>query len=234
MQDWVLEGSTATFCREHWQIKVDGSHPQTGICITNRSSAVVHHLLEVHPLPQHSLVPEEIYVREEDFITRFSQSPQDSYSLQLNWKQLITPTCWGVELWVSLQTNLLDSNPQVQLSCRSPQADWQSISLSELLPKEYANERKPGAFVYHSTEVPSANSTEYTLLWLLAPSDVALAQLPENSTNGPVVQLFGQFMEKGVIRRVKVRLVVVEGRPQMQQIVSIYRDLADSPLPLTA
>jgi hypothetical protein len=200
-------------------------------------------VLAVRPLPGHAMLAEEIYVRERDLIARFGQSESDEYAFQLDWQLLSVdpPFLAGVELWLSIQTSLLDARPALEVICRSPDAlAWHSYQHDQLLTdaQMVSIDDNPSVDVRHPERGPAAlvcQAASAAGLWLIEPSDQCHVAIV--SADGDVamrLRLFGHFMEKGVIRRARMRFLVANGELSIDKLSEAYRRFANSPLPLTA
>jgi hypothetical protein len=73
-----------------------------------------------------------------------------------------------------------------------------------------------------------------TAMVMIAPSDAHQAKRILDRNEDFSLKLFGEFMEKGVIRRARLRFFAVAGELSRSKIVKQYRIFTDSPLPLTA
>lgn len=186
--------------------------------------------IAIKPLPNHSAIPEEVYVRGEDLIARFAQSESDEFGVQLNWKALDkSPVAdSAIELWLSIQTNLLDSSPELELSSDGGDGSWQVFRHAELTEcTSSERSESPAALV-----LDDGNAS---FVWLIEPTDQRHVEcLTEAKESVQRVKLFDHFMEKGVIRRARMRFLASNDELTLEQIRSAYRDFADSPLPLTA
>jgi len=184
------------------------------------------------PHPLHSFKPEEIYVRQSDLIARYTQSAEDQFAFQLDWRlhPVQPPFSIGLEIWISLQTQLLDSHPSLELRSVGPGV-WSSWTDSELNMGE-ANDHRPSSDC-QAALLSTADST--SLLWLIDPSDQQQVHwMGSNSKSELRAQLFGDFLEKGVIRRARLRLLVGAEEVQVDDVKGVYQDLFTSALPLTA
>ncbi len=232
---WKLNKTQAVANVGNWEATVTPVKPSQGLRVLVPSSAAWQ-VLCVAAEPAHSLPPEEIYVRETDLISRFDQSPKDQFAFQLNWRLLKEPAPrgFGVELWVSIQTDLLDSTPVISLTSRSPgELAWKRLTHAELVDGASDGQAPstgpfgPAAFV--------ANSDEHTGVWMIEPSDQRQVHCPSSPEDAEQqIQLFGQFMEKGVIRRARLRFCLVPGALQHDDLQQLYAAFCNSPLPLTA
>ncbi len=66
---------------------------------------------------------------------------------------------------------------------------------------------------------------------LIHPSDLIQTELLDVAKGK--LRLFGNFMEKGVIRRGRIRCLVSSAPIAAAQLQAAYEQFADSPLPLT-
>ncbi len=200
--------------------------------VDSELDALRYSALTVRPQPSHSFLPEEIYVRQQDLIARFGQSDIDQYAIQLNWRLLPAqePFDLAVEVWVSIQTQLLDSAPVVQLLSEGPSVwrAWESGDLNS----DYSSDDPPT--LTDAVALLSA-SEGANLLWLIDPRDQAkVHRMDDTPSNRYRSSLFGDFLEKGVIRRARLRLLVGSKHVELSDIRSAYQDLCSSALPLTA
>lgn len=248
-------------------VRLDPAHPQGAAQLAlSGFEACSWRVAAVRPEPKHAGVPEEIYVRQQDLICRYRQSPEDSFAYQLNWRLLEPqgPFDLAVELWLSVQTDLLDTYPSLLVSCAQlGSAAWSIFGHRQLwdagdageLSSDLADiansaERGPAALMTRS----EATAGPLSGLWLIETSDQLHARLeatapamlgqsashvassPASSQQGDElgVRLFDQFMEKGVIRRGRMRFLLAAQPLSASDIAIAYREFADSPLPLTA
>ena len=73
------------------------------------------------------------------------------------------------------------------------------------------------------------------MLWLIDPHDLKQARwLSQPGECQQRVELFGDFLEKGVIRRARMQLLVADQAIDRQQAGAAYRQLSSRELPLTA
>ncbi|MFM8401447.1 MAG: hypothetical protein ACKOAH_26805, partial [Pirellula sp.] len=114
------------------------------------------------------------------------------------------------ELWLSVQTSMLECNPQLCLVPKNPKAPWTCH------PQFICSADRRLALAVHPLDIPDSKL--------------------HASRSGSVerLDLFGQFMEKGVIRRGRLLLVASNtsiSEKRMKDMCSIF---AASSLPLTA
>lgn len=155
--------------------------------------------------------PGEAYGRLDDFIVNFPQRYPWPFSYQLdvrvqpNHKDLLV-----AELWLSVQTSMLECNPQLRLIPKDAKAAW----------------------TCHPEFLCSADRR---LALAVHPLDLADSKF-HTSRSGSVehLDLFGQFMEKGVIRRGRLLLVAGNTSVSEKRMKDLCGIFAASSLPLTA
>ena len=178
--------------------------PQLGLEIL-RHSDLLGHAFSVSVPTEFSFTVEEAYQRGNDFIVRFDQSGADTFAFQLDWRILANCSTPGIELWLSVQTDDLDSSPVLAIASDLKSEGWTGYNNTQLLneadePTQTSgpNDEPPAALV--------SNSNEISALWLIEPTDQQHVQCEE--TGKPTlkqIRLFDHFMEKGVIRRARMR-----------------------------
>ncbi len=231
----VLEGN--------WTAELEPSRPDRGLTIACGPSRQNQEFqaFAVVPLPSHALQAEEIYVRDDDLIARFRQSASDAYAFQLNWRLLkpVEPFSFAVELWVSIQTQLFDSAPEIEVSFRSAASwhQWTHDNLCYHADDQY-QERPERGFESAQADVPAAMVTkaaDSTLFWLIDPRDQGSIGWSGNlSAQRQTARLFGDFLERGVIRRARFQLWIGPSSSDFEIAKVAYRELLSSQLPLTA
>ncbi len=221
------------------QIEVFPQAPEQAAIMRLPAVSDVWELAQITAHPPHASQPEEVYSRQGDLIARYQQTEQDTFAYQLDWQLLAPqgPFVAGVELWLSIQTDLLNTRPQLEVTTQALHGNsWRILQHCEMMEDQDESEvgRGPAALV---CEARSGDRTSHGLtgVWLIAPGDQRHTRLQTNdSQSTQSVRLFGHFMEKGVIRRARMRFLLAAQTITNQHIASAYCDLAESPLPLTA
>ncbi|QDV25008.1 hypothetical protein [Aureliella helgolandensis] len=211
---------------------VPGAPTSFAQLVRGAEAECIWELLSVTPLPEHSSKTEEVYVRGNDLIARYAESSGDqfAYGLYWQWLERSAKVDWGLELWMSVQTGLLDASPVLAVSSKSlSSGQWevyQHRTLSgDCLPD--AAPRGPAAMVCRSDVA--------TAVWLVEPTDQVHVQLQSPlDANQQTLRVFGHFMEKGVIRRARMRVHFAARVMGQDEIAELYHQFANSPLPLTA
>lgn len=236
-EKWNLTEDNAALVYGKWVLETNPVCPLDGVRVSCRSEGIADQtkaswsLLKVQPVPKHSLTAEEAYIRGDDLIVSFDQTEQDPFAFQLNFRWLgETDGAIGIELWLSVQTDDLDSEPVLQIASAAPEGQyWHVLNHGE---------------VVQDTQIPNASSTPAALsspgdelsgVWLVEQGDQRHAERMSSPAEAEQrIELFGHFMEKGVIRRARMRFYLKRGDISDAEIKAFYEDFANSPLPLTA
>lgn len=222
---WKKERSGATFCSGDWRVNTECepnhnwtvSHADqilTRLSLSPRLGNQADSAKQAAPI-EGSLPLGESYVRQNDFVAIFPEKQPLTFGYQVY--TCIKPPAGDVpagnmlvlELWLSVQTSTLESHPQLHLK-------WGA---------------EPCAFV--ETEAGIFLSEDRKRGLIIHPLDVADCKLT-NSHGNPELLALGRFMEKGVIRRMRLQLIHSQqsmGADRWQLLVDSF---SRSPLPLTA
>lgn len=155
--------------------------------------------------------PEESYSRLEDFIVRFPQKFPWPFSYQLDVRmQPSDANLLVAELWLSVQTSMLECHPQLRMIPTTSKAPW----------------------TCHPQFICSADRQFALAIHPLDQIDSTI----QSNRSGDIqrLDLFGKFMEKGVIRRGRVLLVASNSSISEKQMKELCKSFAASSLPLTA
>ncbi len=219
---WTLRGTSASMAIAKWSGKLDLEQPNRGLdlhCGTESSGAG---LLGVDfSLPHHPF-DKDCYVRQGDLIVVYPQRDDRKFSLQLDYRLLEAgPDRLLIELWISVQTYLLDSRPTVSVSCR---ADRESIRTESTISD-----------ASHQAVVQGTVDGTLHWAWLTHPRDQDDTSWNWNGDRQAFeAGLFGHFMEKGVIRRARMRCLIGTTSLKEREVDEAYQSFVVSPLPLTA
>ena len=193
------------------------------------------------PIPASLMV--DGYVRQPDLIATYERPGDDHLRVQLDWRydQQVTQAgeCAGLHVWVSLQTDRLDSRPLLnvvtELSAATllqltPNGDW--------VPPKSSPEDTAGCGSAAATALlfrPQA-AVDQSLLVLVMPHDVLRCRLTANTAQSGWrcdYTLLGEHLEKGVIRR--AQLAVYPLTRQQDEVIAaeLFAKFLGGPLPLT-
>ncbi|MDZ4848144.1 MAG: hypothetical protein SGI77_02535 [Pirellulaceae bacterium] len=240
---WQLEQSKATFLFHRWHGNLDLGAPEQGLQITSPCDSNASNILAVKfPQPRQPF-HQDCYTRLGDVIVVYPQRESRKFNLQLDYRLLeSSDTSILIELWISVQTYLLDSHPAVSVRC--------SFDLPNL--SAYRDDSR-GALIVHDKayldqlSASSKSVKDIALVtgplaeggmhaaWFNHPrdqSDSAWSIASEGTSFE--AKLFGHFMEKGVIRRGRMRCLISKQPISPIELQAAYENFVSSPLPLTA
>jgi hypothetical protein len=167
---------------------------------------------------------DEQYVRGDRWCVNYPQG-DGSYALRLAFKPIETTSDLVVlEVTISLQTDLLDTHPKIDIQSRCR-------SIDSFVPAESTG--ASAAETGGPTPVYVASSQDHHVGVLLGPHDGPFTT--DHSTDSLLcLRLFGEFLEKGVIRKARPWIVIDRSGKSSQTQFEIWRNqLCCSPLPLT-
>jgi hypothetical protein len=134
-----------------------------------------------------------------------------------------------VELWLSVQTSTLESHPQLRLSFAPSIEENPQSELMEIAPGQIRSSDAKSGLIVHPLDV--ADCTWFPTSTI--PHSTSIESGTVNSRK-PELLAFGGFMEKGVIRRMRLQLVNSRQRIDAQLWHQLVESFTSSPLPLTA
>lgn len=161
----------------------------------------------------------ESYIRGDDLVLAYAQQKPDPFGLSIQVTPIETSERMTIiQLTISLQTDLLDSHPLIELSAAAA-------------GKPVDAPKSPGTV--GPCPLPGMAEPEtYGTIILSSRDQPAVEDLSDSESLR--VQLFGNFLEKGVIRKCRPWVVVWRGGPPTSiEIEAVYQRLCKTPLPLT-
>lgn len=149
----------------------------------------------------------DVYVRQNDLIAQFPEhSPWTfGYQVDVRWIDLEDPSCLGLEIWLSVQTSLLDSRPKLSARIGGP-------SLSEVSDGLWSDASRRFGLLIHPLDESDCRG--------------------EAGAEDYLLEIFGRFMEKGVIRRMRFRLIASSESQSARFWTQQLEQFSGSPLPL--
>jgi hypothetical protein len=255
---WQLQGNQASFLVSGYQGTVDLTVPQNGVVLVcQETRCMLSPILGVSLADAQRVRIQDSYTRLDDLVATYPQTSHRPFNIQLQYRifnggQLdSTQPVFGLggksddlllmEQWISNSTYLLDSHPQIDLELFPIYHDsidsiqvWQDID-GEFTP--LATAQSDGANIAAVVSQPIESMP--ALAVLVHPLDQSDADFSiRGSEDSDVVgvamlRMFDRFMEKGVIRRARIRLIVSKEAISDELLQMHYADFAKSPLPLT-
>ena len=212
---WDLRESTAQWNGPHWSLDVALAHEssQPLIQIHDASQRLV---LSVGITPSESdggysaagLQFGDAYVRQKDLIAIFPELAPWRFGYQIDLRLLdqTPPNALAMEIWLSIQTSRLDAHPQLELQLRGER-------FKALVENCWASESCRLGVIVHPLDQPDCHVTQ--------------------EKDGLSMRVFGRFMEKGVIRRMRFRLIAAMEPESVVYWRDRFEEFSNSPLPLT-
>jgi hypothetical protein len=255
---WRFDKHTAILDSSSLTFEIDTQSPESGASCFKLAGAVWQ---GANPLQIHTFDPfvmgqprcENVYLRGPDLVLSYRMSRVPEFSWQVYWRALANQEGMfdGVELIVSVQTDLLDSDPRLTVESY--------LSTSQLLQLKFGEKERivgqmpstsheptwteiastpassildpPGALLYR----PACAAHSY--LEMIHPADFAGLELSWKTSNSPASTarflLFDEPLEKGVIRRGRLRTVVLPRDDDLATARACYQSFVESPIPLT-
>lgn len=190
-------------------------------------------LLKVFTRASGGATPEtlvECYQRGSDVVATYAQTPERNVRPQLYWR-FVDPS--ALELILSAQTSLLDSQPATSVESALPPGELLPLSATGLVTQSpydqwLTSAAAPRAVLFRPT------GCDVSYLEMVHPTDFAGVQLAVID-GWPTVRwhLFPERLEKGVIRRGRLRGAVLSRRDDLVAAPAAMNAFAFSPLTLS-
>lgn len=209
---WSREADSLRLVCGSIEARVSASNPAGGLENLKRGGVSLAGLLLADPAVEHAAA--ETYVRGLDFVGTYPPSADFPFRSQRYWSaRALTGDAVALTLTLSLQTDLLDSAPRVELVSRVLGAE------AELDAEGRGVLRVPdgGMIVVapHPTDAPEC--------------------VVDTLGEAVLLRVAPPFLEKGVIRRVRIAAIMFPpGGGEPDAVGDAVGDWADDPLPLTA
>ena len=247
---WDLDEYVVRWDSKDLVVALDTKNPTGGV---NSISALGSHLigaciLQLHP-PQENdgfAAVHEPYARGKDVVASYAATASDAVRSQAYWRyqqfRLEHGLAVGIELIVSVQTNLLDSDPSVLVvttircdevwGCSDmDRSQFEPLSLVAQRPLDWTAEVARTVHLFRPPDV------DVSYVEIVHEQDFRAAQM-ELSANAPrtircKTTLFNERLEKGVIRRGRVWGMFVPRRNDFRSAVACAQQVAAARPPLT-
>ena len=242
---WRLKGHEAQLALPGVEATIDLAAPSCGLSRLAVLGQDLHgsvlgaHHADVEPHAGGAVI--ESYERGEDLVAVYDQTEACPFRTTFYWRAggaLAEKPGVTLDMILSVQTNLLDVTPRIETrSCFSdaevvlfpPSDDKSRLDLDRgTLLAEAPPDAEIGCVMLRLAELDA------TYCELIHPSDWRGLSIRRD---GDQIEwswsLVGHFMEKGVIRRLRVRGAFLNGRAKEKRVGELYADFAESPPPLT-
>jgi hypothetical protein len=174
----------------------------------------------------------DAYVRGRDLVALYDEARPDHLRTQVYWRALsandLSASCKpdhivaAFELILSVNTSLLDSDPQVAV--RSEISTSNSIVQLQVAPAPEA-----------SAVLVRLGNGKRSYVELVHPADACRSWIDTQTANSAQINhlLFQQRLEKGVILRARIRAAIIASDHDEQLAAELYQHFATSEPPLT-
>ncbi len=182
------------------------------------------------------------YVRGPDLVARYLPTKEWPYSPEFYWRANpdfdVHPLA-SLSLIVSVNTHLLDSWPRIsiQSSLTSDevlflQADTEEDFNSDVI-RRGENVYRPSSKL--CCALHRLSGARFSYAEIVSSTDFSEARIQHNADNVCYArwELFGHFLEKGVIRRAQLRALILPRENDIEVAMECCRMLEKTPLPLT-
>ncbi len=205
-----------------WLMDARGGKHGIGLWLPQSDQRAV----SLSPVDQASL-PEaaEQFVRGDAWYVNYPQG-DGRFAMRLAFRPIeTTEDRLLVEVLISIQTDLLDSHPKIDIDI-----DCQSIDSIATADQNFADQGAAAGVA----PIYLANGSGYSCSVLLGPHDRPFTT-SHSTVSSLRLRLFGEFLEKGVIRRGRPWIVIDRsGKPIPEDwLLQRWQQLAASPLPLS-
>ena len=226
---WRLESHQARWHTQQFQFQVNLRQPQNGWGDVRLGDESLPDALFCLHLPgdagDQSII--DSYVRQADLVVTYAQTSDRTVRPQVVWRVLRDgDTRVGAEAILSMQTSLLDSQPDASVSFRLG---------GELLKVTDSEAKAVGEETIHDhcLLLQRPASENWSLVVCLHPSDFLSLRCETGATNVATFALFPESLEKGVIRRARVRGIYVPRDGDVEFARKCGREMVEAAPPLT-
>ncbi len=254
---WQFDEQSARFAFQDYRGEFRLTSPERGLAISGSTSrSEIAPLLGVSFADANRPRIQDCYQRIDDFIAVYPQTSYRPFNIQLQYRVFANGEADStlpeqvadagghqllVEQWISNSTFLLDSHPQLDVELFPIFHDaadaiqvWQDID-DQLVPLATAD--SDGANIAVVVAQPFNNKPAIAVFVHpldQSDADFAIRGSDDGASAGvAMLRLFDRFMEKGVIRRARLRLLISSEAIDDETLRTHYDHFANSPLPLT-
>jgi hypothetical protein len=249
---WQLDKNKAVFQTPTFAVEIDTHAPESGIILYQMAENMgqAASLLQIHSNSSDEVgVPqrESVHQRGPDLVVDYRMSKVPEFTWQIYWRALTgldsRNVLGGIELILSVQTELLDSDPRMMVESH--------LSNSRMLRVDTNQHASPEAIEIDVSDIVSPvklnppgilmgrpYEASFSYLELVHPSDFIDREIARASQDSSQVAsrctLFEAPLEKGVIRRGRLRGLLLSRDHDVASARSCYEQFVASPIPLTA
>ena len=234
---WQLEGNLATLRAASIHAACDLLKSDNGFNTLEPSAGQLWRITS--PLDRTQPRPlVEAYVREDDLIASYGATHKFPFATQVDWRLMQNGVdAISLACIVSVQTDLLDTHPVMEVTCEVSAKEVLLLSTDDLSAKPVPA-IVPSSLPRHvgaQLVLLRLSGTSFTYAEAIDPSDYCGVELSRSDRGGLRLtwRLFSHFLEKGVIRRGRLCSMLVPRDNDAHHAVRCYRNFVASELPLT-
>lgn len=217
-EPWKLQAYSASLRLPQLSAEIDLLRPSVGLTeLSRKNQTLAGYLLAVTPAGDSSIERDEIseaFVRGNDLVVTYAETEQRPFSLQVYWRVHVEAADIVVlDTILSLQTRLLESFPQVQVATELPAVSANLLPTTDAADSSDTDDLVLAEGETHELPVDTpnglllrSNTGDWSFAQATHPQDRGVSRVTtSDSATRLAHQLGGRFMEKGVIRRLRVR-----------------------------
>ncbi|TWU28550.1 hypothetical protein [Bythopirellula polymerisocia] len=178
----------------------------------------------------------DCFVRGRDLVARYPETHSQPFSLDVYWRVEITDSRLVIiDAIVSLQTSLLESYPKVQTITSIHAKEAWFVPDSHKKARLISSGQELTCDEFAGVLLRGAKGS-WSYLEMTHPEDLGTWQAVDDQSDSWTLQrtLGGEFQEKGVIRRLRVRGLFIPREGDIETAPRLLKDFASSLPPLTA
>jgi len=202
---WSIDGNIASATIGSCEVSFDASNPSAGLTFTWDSTVVCEKLFAILLNDD----PVEMFVRLSDLVVRLPHRNSDLVAYELCFR--IGEDGREIDMQLSAETNLLDSKPETKVSTTllngTVNAKAESNSgLAEISDvANFESQNTAYYFLHRPSDLP-----KHSILLLSHPTDFYRASVVNDKDASVTFWVFPESLEKGVIRRARFKLCVLD------------------------
>ena len=237
---WKLEGTMASLNASGLAAKIDLLNPRLGLHQLGVGGASLEGSVLGVRLGTDLVQPEElreVFVRGNDLVVTYAETDARPFSVQVYWRATVGDA--GVVLLdtiLSLQTDLLESFPGIASETNLPAASTWVVSDATAIELA-AVEEKPVSLGSEDSDCLLLRAAEggWSYAEMTYPEDRGEVEITRTADGVYALrrQLGGAFLEKGVIRCLRVRGLFLPQKEDVQRAADCFASLANEQPPLT-
>ncbi|MDZ4656742.1 MAG: hypothetical protein SH868_04090 [Bythopirellula sp.] len=239
MNPWLLRDSRAQLQVGPLRGQVDLINPALGVNgLAWNNGSVAGNLFGV-TVAQESIEPSNLsvvgldkFVRGDDLVANYPQTESQPFTLHIYWRLTkAEPQLVILDAIVSLQTSLLECFPKVMLTTNLPATEAWQVTGEGAPPSQIDSHHETNKFAGILLREAKRG---WSYLEVTHPDDLGSWQVDPSSPFMICRELGGEFQEKGVIRRLRVRGAFFPSENDLEIAARLINEFAASPPPLTA